>query len=80
MLSACVSLLHFSFSIRFVRFQGGYEITLLCVRVSPINFFFYVARVVSKESRRLILPKTSCLSLDILSATTQTYQLREYLR
>jgi hypothetical protein len=33
----------------------------LCVCVSPLNFFVFSAvRVLSKENRRLILPKTSC--------------------
>jgi hypothetical protein len=33
----------------------------LCVCVSPSNFFvFCVVRVVSKESRRLVLPRSAC--------------------
>jgi hypothetical protein len=53
--------------------KRGYDISLLCVYVSilsllcnrtsvfPHNFsVFYAVRVVSKESRRLFLPRTSC--------------------
>jgi hypothetical protein len=36
----------------------------LCVCVSPPNIFvFYAVRLVSKESRRLVLPKMSCIVL-----------------
>jgi hypothetical protein len=38
-----------------------YEITLLSVCLHPLNFFvFYAVRLVSKENRRLVLPRYSC--------------------
>jgi hypothetical protein len=38
----------------------AYEITLLSVYPSLMFFLFFAVRVVSKESRRLVLPRTYC--------------------
>jgi hypothetical protein len=47
------------------KLSEAYDITLLSVRLCfPPNFLlcFYTVRLVSKASRRLILPRTSCLT------------------
>jgi hypothetical protein len=58
--SLCSQFFHFLCGPR--RIKEPYEFTLLCVCVSVYHLIFFVSyavRVVSKESRRLVLPRTS---------------------
>jgi hypothetical protein len=51
----------------------------MCVCVSLYFFLFYVVRVVSKESRRVILPKTSCFHISF-SKNPDYLIFRSYLQ
>jgi hypothetical protein len=52
------------------RIKEAYEITLqtVCLWVLPIFFILSAVRVVSKESRRLVLPRTYLSNLIIQSS------------
>jgi hypothetical protein len=50
------------------KIKGAYEITLLlslCLCVSPSSLVFSVIRVVSRESRRLVLHRTSLIKVAV---------------
>jgi hypothetical protein len=37
--------------------------TLLCLCIPPTFFVFYAVRLISKESRRLVIPTKSCFKV-----------------